>query len=491
MSSVPWSFNLHFRDFGLEDGNLSPSDADYAAALKEAKNAFAVIHNLGATMVRTDFPWKVLQPDDGVEGNLDKPFSEKALKFCRDYVEAAEAAELSVLCVLYQVPDWAKKIGAQYPESFYYLFKQYSKRVALKVGDKVTHYQIWNEPNNVLSFLNAGKDSFALHLDFPRLFNEAENGFFEAGLRNWVSHINLPVNVLTEADVIATLFEGGLSVFNVAVNAALGFAELILPKDQIDQVKAAIAEINRSGTNLKNCFSWSRCLTNYLEENHRINPSNHLNVFGLDHYPGTWTARPYDDWSVLQTAQDILSTHTFGQPTKDLAVAETGFTTWGKEGVIKPDFVKLANGIAAAIIEGILSIFRSILQPLHILPELLWEVAAKALEAPIQSCTPILGAILENALKSIYINDHTWAEQTTWISQSLPGLRTHPLYAHLRYISWYELRDHKTEKSFEDLDAKAPLEFFDLCEDHFGIQLTDWVMNKPAFETLKKQIALG
>jgi len=503
MSSVPWSFNLHFHDFGLKDDNLSPSDAEYAAALVEAKKAFEIIRNLGATMVRTDFPWKVLQPDDSVEGKFDKPFSEKALKFCRDYVEAAEGAQLSVICILYQAPDWAKKAGEQNPQLFYSLFKQYCKRVALTVGDKVTHYQIWNEPNNVTSFFIPTKDPFSLHLDFPRLFNEAENGFYEAGLTNWVSHINLLVNVLTEADAIATLLDGGLAVFNTAVNTAVSTAVVtnkaaawigapVLTQDQIDLVNNTLAKINRVGTNLKNCFTWSRCLANYLEENDRYNPSNHLNVFGLDHYPGTWTARPYNDWSPLQTAHDILSTHTFGKPVKGLAVAETGFTTWGKEGVIKPSFDKIANDIAAAIIEGILSIVRAILQPLHVLPSLLWvsiDAAAKALEAVIRSGTPILSGIVENALKSIYINDHTWAEQTTWINQSLQGLRSHPLHDQLRYINWYELRDYRTSKSFGDL--KGAFDFFDLCEDHFGIQLSDWITNKPAFSALTNQIALG
>ena len=490
MSTVPWSFNLHFYDLGLGD-ELKDEKAELAAALVEANKCFAAMHELGATMVRTDFPWLLLEPDE------EKGFSPAVLEFCRHYVEAAQAHGIEVICILYQVPKWAKDICKKNPDDFYPLYKRYCKTVATEMRGKVRHYQLWNEPNNLPLYLSDKKDGFALVLDFPRLFNAAEDGLFEAGYHDWVCSINFLINVLTELEEARILVDG---FFGTAVKT-LEFLYSLIAWSLSDADKAAfqrvVSNLGCLENNVANLFSWSRGIDYFVTSNHAINPHNHINIYGLDHYPGTWTARPYEDWSPLQTAADILARHPVPAHPKLVAVAETGYTTWGMDGILKPSIEyieKVATAIAMIMIQPILDQLYAILR---LLPQPLQD-AVKSLEILISKFIDSLCVILTPAivdfLKSIYLNDHTYDEQCLWIERSLKGLHDHPQFAALQYVNWYELKDHDSNPPVFPTDFTDPIgmieKIFLIPEMKFGILLRDRT-HKKAYSLLRQAIQKG
>ncbi len=474
---VPWSFNVHFHDMDITDAMERPTDDDLKAGLRAARENFKTIRELGGRMVRTDFPWKLIEPEKG-------EYSTKVMRFCRDYVEMAAEHGIEVICILYQTPDWAKREGSADPEKFYESYKQYCKKVAMEMGGKVRHFQLWNEPNNIFSFLNKDKDLFALYLDFPRMFHIAETGLDEAltplGVA-WESSLNFLINFVTEAEFAKTGIDLVTGTLVNVLKAIEGLRLFKMTDEQQAAFKKAIARFEALENLFANSFSWKRAVRYFLDANDAVNKNNRISIYGLDHYPGTWTARDYDDWSCLADTAAMIA----GKG-KKLAVAETGFTTWNLDGVLKPGLEGLeetASIIAQqAIVDPLVNELENIITPLQVFPPeaILHLPQTGSLRKQLtDAIKPLIVAFLEY----IFMNEHTYAEQGRWIGKCLRDLLNDPHYQELQYINWYELKDQA---------SKPPVftgsNLFEVPEMHFGILLDKDCKHKRTYEALREVI---
>lgn len=136
--SAPWSVSRH----------AWPSDPK-AVVTRD----FELIAELGARYVRTDAWWYAVQPTAG-------GFDEAALEFYDWYVDEAQRHGLGVIVILSNAPEWAKQLDRP---ALAAAFGAYAEKVASRVGDRVTYYQLWNEPNHVNDFPDGDTDVALFH----------------------------------------------------------------------------------------------------------------------------------------------------------------------------------------------------------------------------------------------------------------------------------------------------------------------------------------
>jgi hypothetical protein len=135
-TSTPWSVSRH----------VWPSaDADLARDLD-------LVAELGARYVRTDVWWYSVEPERG-------KYDRAALDAYSRFFDEAKKRGLEVLVVLSNAPAWARALyerGAR--EAFFAAFGRYAFEVAKLAGSRVQNYQLWNEPNHVIDFVDGEGD---------------------------------------------------------------------------------------------------------------------------------------------------------------------------------------------------------------------------------------------------------------------------------------------------------------------------------------------
>ena len=125
--------------------------------LADSLTAFEHITALGGTGVRTDIYWKDLEPAQG-------QWDEETFAFYDDYVSLAIERGVEPMVIVSGAPDWAVALYLVDSAAFWEAFDAYVQRVVERVGDRVTHYQLWNEPNHIIDPIASEDD----HLLFSR-----------------------------------------------------------------------------------------------------------------------------------------------------------------------------------------------------------------------------------------------------------------------------------------------------------------------------------
>jgi hypothetical protein len=173
-SGVPWSVSRHVFPEGWGDDTRARVSQD-----------LALIAELGATYVRTDVWWFAVEPKRG-------QFDTTALAYYRWYVEEAAKHGLGVVTILSNAPDWARALyDANHRAELAADFGRYAERVTETLGDLVTYYQLWNEPNHINDFPDGDTDI--------QLFRAGRDGIVRGRATLGVTHpFRTVVNVLVD-----------------------------------------------------------------------------------------------------------------------------------------------------------------------------------------------------------------------------------------------------------------------------------------------------
>lgn len=106
---------------------------------------FATTAESGATWVRFDFDWSIIEP---VRGEFDWSGTDRV-------VDAAHAHGLEILGLLTHTPEWARAADASDshgrpadPAEF----GRFTGDAAQRYRDRISHWEIWNEPNLAVFF---------------------------------------------------------------------------------------------------------------------------------------------------------------------------------------------------------------------------------------------------------------------------------------------------------------------------------------------------
>ena len=216
-SSVPWAVSRHVWPPRIGHPETSES------LLEEDLDLIA---SLGARYVRTDLWWYVIEPQMGA-------FNQPALDFYRRLVDKAAARGLGTIVILSNAPQWAKDVYGRDRGQFYQHFRSYAAMVAQTVGDQVTYYQLWNEPNHVSDFVDGDGD--------VQLFISGREGIRE-----------------------------GLALIG-------------------EEDRAIETAINLLVDGHDGAFSWMNDVAYYMDKG----AADAVDIIAIDHYPGTWSI---GDW---------------------------------------------------------------------------------------------------------------------------------------------------------------------------------------------------
>ncbi|WP_162264202.1 cellulase family glycosylhydrolase [Mycobacterium sp. Root265] len=126
---------------------IADSELYLSTSLAEINARLDLMQSLGVTNVRIMVPWAGVQPL-----HPDTPFGLGAPRWDQldMVVNAAAARGMGILGVLNSTPMWATgstPINGQ-PNDFD-RFAAFAKSVALRYGDKISAYEVWNEPNSI------------------------------------------------------------------------------------------------------------------------------------------------------------------------------------------------------------------------------------------------------------------------------------------------------------------------------------------------------
>lgn len=126
---------------------IADSELYLSTSLAEINARLDLMQSLGVTNVRIMVPWAGVQPL-----HPDTPFGLGAPRWDQldMVVNAAAARGMGILGVLNSTPMWATNstpINGQ-PANFD-RFASFAKSVALRYGDKISAYEVWNEPNSI------------------------------------------------------------------------------------------------------------------------------------------------------------------------------------------------------------------------------------------------------------------------------------------------------------------------------------------------------
>jgi Cellulase (glycosyl hydrolase family 5) len=126
---------------------IADSELYLSTSLAEINARLDLMQSLGVTNVRIMVPWAGVQPL-----HPDTPFGLGAPRWDQldMVVNAAAARGMGILGVLNSTPMWATNstpINGQ-PTNFD-RFASFAKSVALRYGDKISAYEVWNEPNSI------------------------------------------------------------------------------------------------------------------------------------------------------------------------------------------------------------------------------------------------------------------------------------------------------------------------------------------------------
>ncbi|MGU3651590.1 cellulase family glycosylhydrolase [Mycolicibacterium sp. A43C] len=126
---------------------IADSEIYMSASIEEINERLDMMQSLGVTNVRIMVPWAGVQPL-----HPDTPFGLGAPRWDQldKVVNAAAARGMGILGVLNSTPMWASSttpLNGQ-PANFDQ-FAAFAKSVALRYGDKISAYEVWNEPNSI------------------------------------------------------------------------------------------------------------------------------------------------------------------------------------------------------------------------------------------------------------------------------------------------------------------------------------------------------
>ena len=244
---VPWSVNLHKADIEKLGG---------------PDKAFSKVVALGASMVRTDFGWSDIEPE---EGKFSFDFFDK-------YVHEANRNQLSLICILSGPPSWAKKIWRENKTKFLEKYAIYCRKVAERYAEKITYFQIWNEPNNwIVSPLS------------PRPSN---------------------------SEFAKIIIAGDKELRNVLGKSYMGAINIMCNNDIIG--------------------GWVHNLKDIYKHMGKQDRNHNVKIIGIDHYPSTWTNTLPLDWSPLDSLIELIDDNVDRLfSVCQIAIMETGYSTWG------------------------------------------------------------------------------------------------------------------------------------------------------------------
>lgn len=170
---APWSVSRHvFFSRQLDEDTRARIEGD-----------LELIAELGARYVRTDLWWYAVHP-------APDRFDDEVLAHYRWYVLEAQRRGLGVIAIASNPPAWARQLyDSGRRDEFAAAFGRYTERVAVEIGDLVTHYQLSNEPNHVIDFPDSDTD--------VRLFVEGR-----AGLERGRAQIGAVVPLRTVVNVL-------------------------------------------------------------------------------------------------------------------------------------------------------------------------------------------------------------------------------------------------------------------------------------------------
>jgi hypothetical protein len=141
--AIPWAVSRHVWPSNYPGREESPEDL---------ARDLALIAELGARYVRTDWWWYVVEPE---RDEVDRD----ALAFYRWYVDEAARHGLGVIVILSNTPRWARELHDQEQSAELLTHaQQYAHVVAESLGDRVEYFQLWNEPNHFIDFADRDTD---------------------------------------------------------------------------------------------------------------------------------------------------------------------------------------------------------------------------------------------------------------------------------------------------------------------------------------------
>jgi hypothetical protein len=249
----------------LSEADAKQQWAHFELDVNKVHHALGAMVDLGVRYVRTDFAWNFLQfqTKDGTIWN------DTALQQFASYLKLLQDYHLEPICILYRPPQWVEKLSRtdfKERERYWMLFAQYCAKIAHSLGSYITYYQLWNEPNNKFAHANALD---ALIMEFY-------------------------------AQLMAS---GQLTLKNINPHA--------------------IAMINIM---VNNDGDWVKHLSYYTQFITACDKDNIVKIYGIDHYPATWTANAdYLNWSPVDMAVKLLQD--LALESKSTAVVETGYST--------------------------------------------------------------------------------------------------------------------------------------------------------------------
>ena len=126
---------------------IADSEIFLQGTLEQINARLDLMQSLGVTNVRILVPWAAVQPL-----HPDTPFGLGAARWEQldRVVNAAAARDMGILGVINSTPVWATSstpVNGQ-PANFND-YADFAKSVALRYGDKISAYEVWNEPNSV------------------------------------------------------------------------------------------------------------------------------------------------------------------------------------------------------------------------------------------------------------------------------------------------------------------------------------------------------
>ncbi|MDX1875879.1 cellulase family glycosylhydrolase [Mycolicibacterium sp. 120266] len=127
---------------GIADSNIY-----FEGTIEDIKKRLDLIQSVGATNVRLMVPWLYIQTQDPAGGAVDWNADLDWDKLDMIVGEVARRG-MGILGVLQWSPDWATDgaTGTGHPTNVQD-FADFAAAVARRYGDKISAYEVWNEPN--------------------------------------------------------------------------------------------------------------------------------------------------------------------------------------------------------------------------------------------------------------------------------------------------------------------------------------------------------
>ena len=108
-------------------------------AIKDVNRELDAVAKTGASWLRLLIDWSRIEP---IEGQFD-------WRYVDEQVNAARAHNLNVLGVIAFTPEWARPVDTYYthPPIDAAAYGQFAAAVGGRYGDRVSDWELWNEPN--------------------------------------------------------------------------------------------------------------------------------------------------------------------------------------------------------------------------------------------------------------------------------------------------------------------------------------------------------